>query len=93
MPLGAPLVGQTVFVIKKWAPGAPKVCSRIGNELKMKPKRSPSAKMNSKSGPFSEPGENELRKWTRFGSRPGGVRETLTIKAKPTSYTTQGIGN
>ena len=24
MPLGAPLVAQTVFVIKKWAPGAPK---------------------------------------------------------------------
>ena len=25
MPLGAPLVVQTVFVIKKWAPRAPKV--------------------------------------------------------------------
>ena len=25
MPLGAPLVVQTVFVIKKWAPSAPKV--------------------------------------------------------------------
>ena len=25
MPLGAPLVVQTVFAIKKWAPSAPKV--------------------------------------------------------------------
>ena len=36
--------------------------------------------MSSKSGPFSEPSENELRKWTIFGSRPGGLREALTIK-------------
>ena len=36
--------------------------------------------MNSKSGPFSEPGENELQKWTLFGSRPGGLREALTKK-------------
>ena len=29
MPLGAPLVARTVFVIKKLAPSAPKVRSRI----------------------------------------------------------------
>ena len=29
MPLGAPLVAQTVFVIKKWAPCAPKVLPMI----------------------------------------------------------------
>ena len=49
----------------------------------MTPKSSPSAKMSSKSGPFSEPGENELRKWTLFGSRPGGLREALTIRPPP----------
>ena len=29
LPLVAPLVAQTGFVIKKWAPSASKVCSRI----------------------------------------------------------------
>ena len=49
----------------------------------MTPKSSPSAKMSSKSGPFSEPSENELQKWTLFGSRPGGLREALTIRPPP----------
>ena len=39
--------------------------------------------MSSKSGPFSEPSENELQKWTLFGSRPGGLREALTIIRPP----------
>ena len=39
--------------------------------------------MSSKSRPFSEPSENELQKWTLFGSRPGGLREALTIRPPP----------
>ena len=35
--------------------------------------------MSSKSGPLSEPSENELQKWTLLGARPGGLREALTI--------------
>ena len=34
MPIGAPLVVQTVFVMKKWAPSAPKVRPRTKNEPK-----------------------------------------------------------
>ena len=34
MHLGAPLVVQTVFVIKKWAPNAPRVRSRIETATK-----------------------------------------------------------
>ena len=55
-PSGAPLVAQTAFVIRKWAPNAPKVPSRIEKW----------AKNNTKE--LSEL-ENELHKWTFFGSR------------------------
>ena len=79
IPLGAPLVAQTVFVIKKWAPSAPKVLPRLQKLPKNGTKSPPSAKMSSKSRPFSEPSENELQKWTLFGARPGGLREALTI--------------
>ena len=34
MPIGAPLVVQTVFVMKKLAPSAPKVRPRTKNERK-----------------------------------------------------------
>ena len=34
MPIGAPLVVQTVFVMKKWAPSAPKVRPKTKNEPK-----------------------------------------------------------
>ena len=34
MPIGAPLVAQTVFVMKKLAPSAPKVRPRTKNERK-----------------------------------------------------------
>ena len=79
MLLGAPLVVQTVFGIKKWAPSAAKVLPRLENEPKITQKRSASAKMSCKSRPFSEPNENALQKRTLFGSRPGGLREALTI--------------
>ena len=35
MPIGAPLVVQTVFVMKKLAPNAPKVRPRTNNEPKI----------------------------------------------------------
>ena len=40
MPLGAPLVVQTAFVMKKLAPSAPKVRPRTKHEPKMTPKGS-----------------------------------------------------
>ena len=52
-------------------------------EQQMIQKNPPSAKLSSKSRPFSEPSENELRKWTLFGARPGGLREALTIRLPP----------
>ena len=56
LPLVAPLVAQTAFVIKKWAPSAPKVRSRIEKLAKNYTKE------------LSEC-ENELQKWTLFGAR------------------------
>ena len=56
MPLGAPLVAQTAFVIKNWAPSAPKVRSRIKQLAKSYTKE------------LSEC-ENELQKWTLFGAK------------------------
>ena len=56
MPLGAPLVAQTAFVIKKWAPSDPEMRSRIEKIIKNDTKE------------LSEC-ENELRKWTLFGAR------------------------
>ena len=56
MHLGAPLVAQAAFVIKKWAPSAPKVRSRIAK----------CAKNDTKE--LSEC-ENDIQKWTLFGAR------------------------
>ena len=89
MPLGAPLVVQTVFVIKEWAPSAAKVLPRLEKLAKNDTKEPPSAKMSSKSQPFSEPGENELQKWTLFGSRPGGLREALKLRSTSAEIPTQ----
>ena len=83
IPLGAPLVVQTAFVMKIWIPALPKCAQGSTNEPNMTPKSSPSARMSSKSGPFSELGENELQKWTLFGSKPGGLLEALTIIRRP----------
>ena len=41
MPLGAPLMAQTAFVIKKWAPSAPKVRPRIEKLAKNDTKEPP----------------------------------------------------
>ena len=61
---------------KKWT----KITRKFAkHEPKMAPKRTPSEKMSAKSRPFSEPSKNELQKWTLFGTRPGGLREALTI--------------
>ena len=60
MPIGAPLVVQTVFVMKKLAPNAPKVRPRTKNgpkylqklaktELKIAPKRASRVKKSFKS--------------------------------------------
>jgi hypothetical protein len=64
IPLGAPLVVQTVFGMKKLPPSAPKVRPRTTNkqnnrkkikhEPKMAPKRAPRVKKSSKSGFFSQ---------------------------------------
>ena len=75
----APLVAQTVFVTKKWAPSAAKVLRMIEKLTKNDTKESPEC-------------ENEPQKSTLFGakrklapkvdpleSRPGGLREALTM--------------
>ena len=56
LPLVAPLVAQTVFVIKKWAPSAPKVL----------PMTEKCAKNYTKEPPECE---NELQKSTLFGAK------------------------
>ena len=56
LPLVAPLVAQTAFVIKKWAPSAPKVLPSIDKLAKHDTKELPEY-------------ENELQKWTLFGAR------------------------
>ena len=56
IPLGAPLVVQTVFVIKKWAPSAAKVL----------PRREKIAKNYTKEPPECE---NEPQKSTLFGAK------------------------
>ena len=56
LPLVAPLVAQTAFVIKKWAPNAPKVRPR----LEKLPK-------NNTKEPHEC--ENELQKSTLFGAK------------------------
>ena len=69
MPLGAPLVAQTVFVIKKWAPSVPKVLPMIEKCTKNETEDLPDC-------------EKHFQKWTLFGSRPSGLREALTIGAE-----------
>ena len=76
MPVGAPLVVQTVFVMKKLAPSAPKVRPRAKNEPNMIPENTSNVKKNSKKSPECE---KELQMWTLFGARPGGLRGALTI--------------
>ena len=46
IPLGAPLVVQTVFVIKKWAPSAPKELPMIEKCLKNDTKELPDCETN-----------------------------------------------
>ena len=53
---GAPLVVQTVFVIKKWAPSAAKVLPRLEKLAKNYTKEIPEC-------------ENELQKSTLFGAK------------------------
>ena len=67
LPLGAPLVVQTAFVIKKWVPSAPKVRPKIEK-----------AKNDSRELPDCE---KELQKSSLFGAWPGGLRDTLTTKS------------
>ena len=76
MPLGAPLVVQTAFVMKKLAPSAPKVRPRTKKKPKMTPENPSIVKKSPKKSPECK---KELQKWTLFGSRPGGLREAITI--------------
>ena len=82
MLIGAPLVVQTVFVMKKLAPNVAKVLPRLEKWAKNDTKELPEY-------------ENELQKSTLFGakrkcapkvdpleSRPGGLREALTITSQ-----------
>ena len=72
--------GSKPFLWSKSGPPALQKCPQGSkNKPKMTQKKSPSAKMSSKSRPFSEPSENDLQKWTLFGSRSGGLREALTM--------------
>ena len=51
IPIGAPLVVQTVFVMKKLAPSAPKVRPRAKHEPKMTPENPSTVKKSSKKEP------------------------------------------
>ena len=66
-PLGAPLVAQTAFGHQKLAPSAPKVLPMIEKSIKNDTKELPDC-------------ETELPNRSFFGTRPGGLREALTIK-------------
>ena len=57
IPIGAPLVVQTVFVMKKWVPALPKCSQGSKNEPKMKQKSPPSNY------------ENEPQKSTLLGAK------------------------
>ena len=70
------LGGPNRFCDEKVGPGAPKVRPRTKNEPKMTPENPSNVKKSSKKSPESE---KELQKWTLFASRPGGLREALTI--------------
>ena len=59
IPIGAPLVVQTVFVMKKLSPSAAKVLPRLEKLAKNYP---PSAKMRSESRPFSDLGPADCAK-------------------------------
>ena len=63
MPLGAPLVVQTVFVIKKWAPSAPKVLP-IEKITKNDTKELPEC-------------EKELKKWICLDPGPADCAKRL----------------
>ena len=67
LPIGAPLVVQTAFVIKKWAPSAPKVRTKIEK-----------TKKDSRELPDCE---KEIQKSSLFEAWPGGLREALTTKS------------
>ena len=56
IPLGAPLVVKTVFVVKKWAPSAAKVLPRLEKRSKNDTKEPPES-------------ENELQKSTLSGAK------------------------
>ena len=56
MPIGAPLVVQTVFVMKKWAPSAAKVLPTLEKLAKNDTKEHPEC-------------ENEPQKSTLFGAK------------------------
>ena len=62
MPLGEPLVAQTVFVIKNKPPALPKRSQWSKNKQKIKQKNSPSVKKSSESGPFLDPGPADCAK-------------------------------
>ena len=66
MPLGVPLVVQTVFVMKKITPSAPKVRPRTKNEPKMNPENPSNVKKSFKK---SSENEKELQKLTFFHIR------------------------
>ena len=77
MPIGAPLVVQTVFVMKKWAPSPAKVLPRLEKWAKNDTKEPPECENEpQKSTPFGA-----KRKWAPkvnpLESRPGGLREAL----------------
>ena len=76
-PLGAALVAQTGFVIKKWASSASQVLPRIE-------KSSPSVKTRIKSRHFSEPSEMSL-KVGPFRIQPQGFAMPQTQTAFPKS--------
>ena len=59
MPLGTPLVVQTVCVMKKLPPSAPKVLPMIENEIKMTPENPANVKKSFKKNPENE---KELQK-------------------------------
>ena len=66
MPIGLPLVIQTVFVMKKLAPNAPKARPRTKNEPKLPKNKRKITKNGSKKSPENA---TNAQKWILFATK------------------------
>ena len=84
MPLGAPLVVQTAFVMKKLAPSAPKVRPKIETWATNHPREPIGCEKELQKEPRMW---KKTPKVTLFGSRPGGLREASPTPRRGAGWT------